>query len=127
MNASEQISAYIDEHGDWRGKMLARLRKLVLAASPGIVEEWKWNVPVWALNGNVVACAVFKDYIKLNFFQGAKLQDPKHLFNAGLEAKTSRGIDIHQGDKLNEPALKKLIQDAVALNAKPKKATKKTK
>lgn len=127
MNASEQITAYIDAHADWRGKLLARLRKLILDASPGIVEEWKWNVPVWSHNGNVVGGAVFQGYVKLNFFKGAQIQDPQHLFNAGLEAKTSRAIDIHQGDKLNEPALKKLIQDAVALNAKPQKAAKKTK
>src|SRR4029079_7164797 len=98
MNASEQITNYINGVADWRGKMLTRLRKLVLAAVPGIVEEWEWDTPVWSHNGNVVAGGVFQDHVKLNFFKGASLSDPDHLFNAGLEAKASRAIDIHQGD-----------------------------
>ena len=121
MNASEQISNHINEFSDWRGKTLARLRKLILDAVPGIVEEWKWNTPVWSHNGNVVAGGVFQDHVKLNFFKGASLNDPHRLFNAGLEAKATRAIDIHRGDTINEAALEDLIRAAAALNsAKPK-------
>lgn len=128
MNASELIDHRIAELGGWRGKMLARLRKLILRASPGLVEEWKWDTPVWSNNGNVVAAGSFKDYLKINFFEGALLDDPAHLFNAGLEAKASRAIDIHENDRINEVALKDLIRSAAALNtAKPKKSIKKSK
>jgi hypothetical protein len=120
--ASERISKYISGIDDWRGKMLAQLRKVILKASPELVEEWKWDTPVWSLNGNVVAAAAFKDHVKLNFFKGATLKDPNRLFNAGLEAKTTRGIDFQKGDKLNEPALRELIRAAVALNAGKKKS-----
>ncbi len=116
--ASGQIDAHIAALGDWRGKTVAEFRKLVLAAVPGIVEDWKWGTPVWALNGNVVAAGTFKDHVKLNFFKGAALSDPKGLFNAGLEAKGSRGIDLHEGDKLDAAGLKALVQAAAALNAK---------
>lgn len=128
MNASELIDHRIAELGGWRGEMLARLRKLILSASPGLVEEWKWDTPVWSNNGNVVAAGSFKDYLKINFFEGALLDDPAHLFNAGLEAKASRAIDIHENDKINEAALKDLIRSAAALNtAKPKRPIKKSK
>ena len=128
MNASELIDRRIAELGGWRGEMLARLRKLILSASPGLVEEWKWDTPVWSNNGNVVAAGSFKDYLKINFFEGALLDDPAHLFNAGLEAKASRAIDIHENDKINEAALKDLIRSAAALNtAKPTKSIKKSK
>lgn len=116
--ASGQIDAHIAALGDWRGKTVAEFRKLVLTAVPGIVEDWKWGTPVWALNGNVVAAGTFKDHIKLNFFKGAALSDPKGLFNAGLEAKGSRGIDLYEGDKLDAAGLKALVQAAAALNAK---------
>lgn len=116
MNASEQITQRINELADWRGKMLARLRKLILAADPGIVEEWKWDTPVWSHRGNVVAVGAFQDHIKVNFFRGASLPDPHGLFNAGLEAKATRAIDLYEGDKLNEPAVRDLIRAAVALN-----------
>jgi hypothetical protein len=122
MNASEQITKHISELGDWRGKQLARLRKLVLAAAPELVEEWKWDTPVWSHNGNVVAAGAFQDHVKLNFFKGASLQDPHKLFNAGLEAKASRGIDLHEGDTINEAALKELVQSAVALNSSKTKS-----
>ena len=126
MNASELIDNRIAELGGWRGEMLARLRKLILSASPGLVEEWKWDTPVWSNHGNVVAAGSFKDYLKINFFEGALLDDPAHLFNAGFEAKASRAIDIHEGDKINEAALKDLIRSAAALNtAKPTKPKKK--
>ena len=116
MNASEQITHRISELSDWRGKLLARLRKLILAADPDIVEEWKWDTPVWSHQGNVVAFGAFQDHVKINFFKGASLPDPHGLFNAGLEAKATRAIDLHEGDKIDEPALKELIRAAVQLN-----------
>ena len=124
MNPSDRITAYIDRLGDWRGQTLGRLRTLIRSASPDLVEEWKWNVPVWSCVGNVVAAGAFKDHVKLNFFKGASLADPGGLFNAGLEAKTSRAIDLHQGDRLDEAALRDLIRGAVALERKPPKPPK---
>jgi len=127
MNASELIDNRIAELNDWRGERLAHLRKLILDAAPGIVEEWKWDTPVWSQNGNVVAAGAFQDHVKLNFFQGALLED-HHLFNAGLDAKATRAIDIYEGDKIDEAALKDLIRAAVELNnSKPKTAKKTTK
>ncbi len=119
MNPSDQISAYIDKLGDWRGKTLGRLRSLIRSASPELVEDWKWNTPVWSCEGNVLAAGAFKDHVKLNFFKGASLEDPRGLFNAGLDAKASRAIDLHQGDAVDEPGLKELVRAAVALNRKP--------
>ena len=121
---SQNITNHIAELADWRGTMLARLRQLILDADPAMVEEWKWDTPVWAHNGNVVAAGAFKDHVKLNFFKGASLQDPHHLFNAGLEAKASRAIDIHEGDTIDEPALQELIRAAVAQNVSKQKPTK---
>ena len=124
MNASERITNHIDELDDWRGKVLAQLRRLIGEAVPGIVEEWKWNTPVWSHHGNVVAVGAFKDSVKVNFFKGASLDDAHGLFNAGLDAKASRAIDIHKGDRINAAALKDLVRAAVALNSvKPKKKT----
>ena len=116
-NAAQLITDYIAELADWRGKLLARLRQLILATDPGITEEWKWGTPVWSLKGNVVAIGAFKDHLKINFFKGASLPDPHGLFNAGLDAKTTRAIDLHEGDKINEAALKELMRAAIALNA----------
>ncbi|MGD8404665.1 MAG: DUF1801 domain-containing protein [Anaerolineales bacterium] len=116
MSPSQHITNYIAGLSDWRGKMLARLRQLVLDAAPEISENWKWDTPVWSQKGNVVAVAAFKDYIKLNFFKGASLEDPQSLFNAGLEAKATRAIDLKEGDEINEAALKELIRAAVAFN-----------
>lgn len=113
---SQLITNHIAELTDWRGTMLTRLRKLILEAAPGLTAEWKWGTPVWSHRGNVVAVGAFKNYLKINFFKGASLADPKGLFNAGLDAKAMRSIDIHEGDKLNEPALKDLIRVAVAHN-----------
>ena len=119
---AQTITNHIAELADWRGTMLTRLRQLILDAHPAMVEEWKWNTPVWSHHGNVVAAGAFKDHVKLNFFKGAALPDPHSLFNAGLEAKATRAIDIHAGDPINEPALQELIRAAVAQNAgKPKK------
>ena len=113
---AQLITHHIAELADWRGKMLARLRKLILDAAPGTTEEWKWGTPVWSHKGNVVSVGAFKDHLKINFFQGASLPDPHGLFNAGLDAKATRAIDLHAGDKINEAALKELIRAAVALN-----------
>ena len=116
MTASQHIDNYIKELTDWRGKMLNRLRKLILEAAPDLTEEWKWDTPVWAYKGNVLAGGVFKDHVKLNFFKGASLQDPKGLFNAGLDAKATRAIDFSEGDQIDEPALKDLVRAAVSYN-----------
>src|SRR6185503_13550355 len=102
----------------WTGKMMARLRKWIGEADPELVENWKWNTPVWARDGNVVACGVFKDHVKVNFFEGASLADPKRLFNAGLDAKRSRAIDLYDGDVVDEAAFKQLVRAAAALHAK---------
>ncbi len=117
MTASQHIDNHISELSDWRGKTLARLRKLVLETAPEITEEWKWDTPVWAYKGNVVAGGVFQDHVKLNFFKGASLADPKGLFNAGLDAKATRAIDFHESSQIDEAALKDLIRAAVAYNA----------
>ena len=116
LTPSQHIDKTIKDTPDWRGKWLARLRKLIHEASPEITEDWKWDTPVYACKGNVVATGVFKDHVKLNFFKGALLNDPKKLFNAGLEAKTSRGIDLSEDSKIDEAALKDLVRAAVALN-----------
>jgi hypothetical protein len=121
MNPSQQITNHIAELADWRGQLLARLRKLILEADPTITEEWKWDTPVWSHKGNVVAIGAFKDHVKLNFFKGASLNDPHGLFNAGLEAKASRAIDLHEGDDINESALQDLVRAAVAHNLSGRK------
>lgn len=126
LSAADQITSYIVGLSGWRGTIVARLRKLIGGASPSLVEEWKWNTPVWSHNGNVVAVGAFSDHVKINFFKGASLNDPKRMFNAGLEAKATRAIDIHEGDKLNEAVLKELVRAAVALNeGRNNSATKK--
>ena len=117
VNPSQQITNQIAELGDWRGEMMARLRKLVLKAAPGLTEEWKWGTAVWSQNGNVVAINAFKDHVKVIFFKGAALKDPHGFFNASLESKGSRGIDLYEGDAIDETALKELIRAAVAYNA----------
>jgi hypothetical protein len=116
LTASQQIDNYITSLTDWRGKMMSRLRKLIREATPELTEEWKWDTPVWSNKGNVVAAGVFKDHVKLNFFKGASLKDPKGLFNAGLDPKASRGIDFREGDEIDEAALKDLVRAAVAHN-----------
>jgi hypothetical protein len=117
MSASQHIDNFIRELTDWRGKMIARLRKLILEEAPELTEEWKWGVPVWSHKGNVVAAGIFKDHVKLNFFKGASLNDPQGLFNAGLEAKATRAIDIAEADEIDEAALRDLVRTAVAHNA----------
>jgi len=113
------ISAYIDGLNDWRGELLVRLRQLIKEAEPTLRETWKWSTPVWSHSGNVVAAGAFKDHVKLNFFQGAALTDPRKLFNAGLDAKATRAIDFAAGSKVDEAALKSLIRQAAELDRKP--------
>jgi len=99
LTPSQLITSQIAELADWRGKMLARLRKLILEAAPDITEQWKWDTAVWSQKGLVCSAGVFKDHVKLNFFKGASLKDPKGVFNAGLDAKATRAIDLHEGDE----------------------------
>ncbi len=117
LTPSQEIDKFINDLTDWRGKWIKQFRALILKTAPEVAEEWKWGVPVWTCKGNVVASGVFKDHVKLNFFKGASLPDPKKLFNAGLEAKATRAIDIGEGDKVDEAALKELIRAAVDFNA----------
>jgi hypothetical protein len=116
-SASALIDAKIEQLADWRGETLARLRQLIHAADPAIVEEWKWRgVPVWSHDGIVCTGESYKQAIKLTFARGASLADPKKLFNSSLEGNTRRAIDLHEGDKINETAFKQLIRAAVAAN-----------
>ncbi len=117
MSPSRLIDARIKELGDWRGKMLSRLRTLVKEADPGVVEEWKWRgVPVWEHTGIICTGETYKSVVKMTFVKGASLKDPSGLFNSSLEGNTRRAIDFHEGDKINEKALKALIRAAAALN-----------
>jgi hypothetical protein len=116
MDASEQIDKQIAELQDWRGELVKHLRKLINEADARLIEEWKWGTAGWSYKGMVCALGVFKDHVKVNFFKGAMLSDPDKLFNAGLEAKTSRGIDLKEGDVLDEKALMNLVREAVAFN-----------
>jgi hypothetical protein len=118
---SELISQQIAELGDWRGKLLSRIRKLILEVDPSISEEWKWNTAVWNSNGMVCAAGAFKDHVKINFFGGAALKDPNGLFNAGLDAKRTRAIDIGKDNDINTAALRDLLRAAIAHNASSKR------
>ena len=114
---SQLIDERIEELGDWRGEMLAKLRALVKQADPEIVEEWKWRgVPVWYHEGMVCTGETHKNVVKMTFAKGAALKDPSGLFNSSLEGNTRRAIDFHEGDKVDAKALKALIREAVALN-----------
>ena len=123
--AAELISKRIAELGDWRGKALARMRKLILAADRNIIEEWKWGGPVWSCNGIICTGEIYKAVVKMTFAKGASLKDPSGLFNSSLDGNTRRAIDIREGDTLNEKALKALIREAIAANAKTAAARKK--
>jgi hypothetical protein len=119
MDASELIDERINELGDWRGKTLAQVRKIIHEADPEIVEEWKWmGTPVWSHGGIVCTGETYKSVVKMTFAKGAALKDPAGLFNSSLEGNVRRAIDIHEGEKIDEPALKELIRAAVALNVK---------
>src|SRR5436305_1016610 len=127
-NASEQIDKKIAELGDWRGDTLSKVLAIIHKADPEIVEEWKWvkptnpGVPVWSRGGIICTGETYKSVVKMTFAKGASLKDPSGLFNSSLEGNVRRAIDIHEGDNINEAALKDLIRAAVALNLKGKKA-----
>lgn len=116
-SASAQIDARIAELGDWRGETLARLRRAIRQADPAIVEEWKWDVPVWSCGGIVCTGETYKKAVKLTFAKGALLDDPKRLFNASLEGATRRAIDVGEGVEIDAKALQALVREAIALNA----------
>ena len=122
MTPSQHIDARIKEFGDWRGKTLACVRKLIKQADPDVVEEWKWvkptsgGTPVWSHQGGICTGEVYKNVVKLTFFRGASLKDPAGLFNSSLEGKVRRAIDLHEGDWIDEEALKALVRAAVVLN-----------
>ena len=131
---SRLIDARIKELGDWRGEMLARVRMLIKQADPDVVEEWKWRgVPVWEHDGIICTGETYKAVVKMTFAKGASLEDPSGLFNSSLEGNTRRAIDFHEGDKIDEKALKALIRAAVVLNtstraaARPVRAQKRAK
>ena len=113
---SRLIDARIKELGDWRGETLARVRAIIKQADPEVVEEWKWNVPVWSHDGIICTGEVYKSVVKMTFAKGAALKDPARLFNSSLEGNTRRAIDFREGDKINETALKTLVRAAVSLN-----------
>jgi len=125
-DASKMLDKRIKELGDWRGEALGTVRRVIKEADPEVVEEWKWvkatspGTPVWSHNGGICTGEAYKSVVKLTFFKGAALKDPSHLFNSSLEGNVRRAIDIKEGDKINEAALKKLIREAVALNGKGK-------
>ncbi|HXD49848.1 MAG TPA: DUF1801 domain-containing protein [Gemmatimonadaceae bacterium] len=131
---STKITKRIDDLADWRGETLAHVRQLIHDADPDVEEEWKWEkpssggVPVWSHDGGICTGEAYKQVVKLTFFRGASLPDPKKLFNSSLEGKTRRAIDIREGEKLNATAFKALIRAAVAANssAKPKRPAKRS-
>ena len=113
---SAMIDQRIEELDDWRGKTLAKLRKLIKQADPGVVEEWKWSVPVWSHDGLICTGETYKSAVKMTFAKGASLPDPSRLFNSSLEGNTRRAIDFHEGEKIDEKAFKTLIRAAVTYN-----------
>jgi hypothetical protein len=115
--ASRMIDERISELGDWRGQLLARIRAVIRQADPEVVEEWKWNVPVWSHDGVICTGETYKHVVKLTFAHGAALEDPSGLFNSSLAGNTRRAIDIQQGEKIDEKALMALIRAAARLNA----------
>ena len=117
LSPSQLIDARIKELGDWRGKMLSRLRTLIKEADPEVIEEWKWRgVPVWSDNGLICTGETYKNVVKMTFAKGAALKDPSGLFNSSLEGNTRRAIDFHEGETIDEEALKTLVRAAVTLN-----------
>src|SRR5881227_1676226 len=132
--ASELISKRIADLGDWRGKTLSRMRKLIKEADPSVVEEWKWvkpkapGTPIWSHDGIICTGESYKSVVKLTFAKGASLKDPARLFNSSLDGNVRRAIDLHEGDEINESAFKALVRQAVALNSSGKsKAARKPK
>jgi hypothetical protein len=127
-SASELISNRIADLGDWRGKTLSRMRKLIKEAVPDVVEEWKWMNPIWSHDGIICTGESYKSAVKLTFAKGASLKDPARLFNSSLDGNVRRAIDIHEGEEVDESAFKALVRQAVALNSfgksKPSKKAK---
>ena len=128
-SAAELISGRIAELGDWRGKTLGMMRKLIKEADPDVVEEWKWmGTPIWSHDGIICTGESYKNVVKLTFSKGASLKDPGHLFNSSLDGNARRAIDIHEGEEVDESAFKALVRQAVALNSfgksKPSKKAK---
>ena len=122
VDASALIDARIEELTDWRGATLARIRKIIQQAEPDVVEEWKWRgVPVWSKAGILCTGETYKSVVKMTFARGASLPDPSRLFNSSLEGNTRRAIDVHEGEKIDEKALKALVRAAAALNLSKKK------
>ena|SRR5438067_673856 len=121
-SAAELISRRISELADWRGEILGRMRELIKAADPDVVEEWKWGVPVWSHDGIICTGETYKSAVKLTFAKGASLKDPAKLFNSSLDGNVRRAIDIHEGEKMDEGAFKLLIRAAVAANMSAGKA-----
>jgi hypothetical protein len=113
---SQLIDERIKELGDWRGELLKRLRALIKDADPEVVEEWKWNVPVWSRDGIICTGETYKQVVKMTFAKGAALEDPAELFNSSLEGKTRRAIDFREGEKFDEKALQALVRAAAKLN-----------
>ena len=126
-SASELIDKRITDLGDWRGKALARMRKLIREADPDVVEEWKWGGPVWSHDGIICTGESYKDKIKLTFAKGASLKDPAAVFNSSLEGNARRALDIFEGDEVDATAFKAIIRGAVALNSSHVKAKAKPK
>lgn len=124
LSAAEHIDRRIAELGDWRGETLAHIRRLILAADPEIVEEWKWENPVWSKAGIICTGETYKAAVKTTFAKGASVDDPKHLFNSSLEGATRRAIDFPQGAKIDEAAFQDLIRAAVAVNLAAEAARK---
>jgi hypothetical protein len=114
---SRMMDERIEELADWRGKMLSRLRRLIKQADPEVVEEWKWGVPAWSHDGLICTGETYKHVVKMTFARGAALKDPSDLFNSSLDGNTRRAIDFHEGEKIDEEALKDLIRAAATLNA----------
>jgi hypothetical protein len=119
-SASELISKRIAELQDWRGETLGRMRKLIKAADPDVVEEWKWGNPVWSHDGIICTGESYKNHVKLTFAKGASLKDPARLFNSSLDGNVRRAIDIHEGEKVDASAFKALVRQAIALNSSGK-------
>ncbi len=118
-STSQMIDQHIRELGDWRGSVLKRMRELIHEADPQVVEEWKWNVPVWSHDGIVCTGETYKSHVKLTFAKGAKVKDPEGLFNSSLDGNTRRAIDFREGDEIDADAFKKLIRAAVEVNKAP--------
>lgn len=123
---SQLIDERIEELGDWRGRMLSKVRNLIIQVDPEAVEEWKWRgTPVWSHDGMICTGETYKSIVKITFAKGASLEDPKHIFNSSLEGNARRAIDIHEGDAVDEEAFKELLRAAIALNMSSRKTSRK--